>query len=44
MREAIKDVKLQGIKKILLHSSDMAKSIYENLGFAEGKNYFELKI
>ena len=43
-REAIEDVKNQGIKKILLHSSDMAKSIYYELGFSEGKNYFELKM
>ena len=44
MREAINDVKSQGIKKILLHSSDMAKSVYEKLGFVKGENYFELKM
>jgi len=44
IREAIDDVKTKGIKRILLHSSDMARSIYENLGFAEGKNYFGLNL
>ena len=43
MKEAINDIKKQGIKKILLHSSEEAKSIYGNIGFSEGKNYFELK-
>jgi len=44
MREAINNVKSHGISKILLHSSDMAKSFYEKLGFVEGKDYFELRI
>jgi len=44
MREAINNVKSLGIKRILLNSSDMAKSLYENLGFMESKNYFELKM
>lgn len=40
--EAIDDLKTQGIKKILLHSSDMAKTMYENLGFVEGTNYMSI--
>jgi len=44
VREAIDDLKSQGIGKILLHSSDMAKPLYEGLGFAEGKNYMSLYI
>ena len=44
MREAINDVKQLGIKRILLHSTDMAKSLYENLGFKESRNNFELKM
>jgi len=43
IREAVNDVLSQGIKKVLLHSTDMVKSIYENIGFVEGKNYFVLK-
>jgi hypothetical protein len=34
----------QGIGKILLHSSDMAKPMYESLGFVEGKNYMSINI
>ena len=41
-QEAINEAKSLGIKKILLNSSHMAKSIYEKLGFSNGKNYFEL--
>lgn len=40
----IHDVETQGVRKILLHSSDMAKSIYLKLGFTEGKNYLEFKM
>jgi len=43
MREAIDDVKSQGIKRVLLSSSDMAKPLYVNLGFVECKDYYELK-
>ncbi|MFF2484628.1 GNAT family N-acetyltransferase [Paenibacillus sp. NPDC058071] len=42
--EAINDLKAQGIKKILLHSSDMARPMYESLGFVEGKNYMSTNI
>ncbi|WP_409340325.1 GNAT family N-acetyltransferase [Paenibacillus sp. MBLB4367] len=42
--EAIDDLKAQGIGKILLHSSDMAKPMYESLGFVEGKNYMSINI
>ncbi|WP_052414718.1 MULTISPECIES: GNAT family N-acetyltransferase [unclassified Paenibacillus] len=42
--EAIDDLKAQGIRKILLHSSDMAKPMYESLGFVEGKNYMSINI
>jgi ribosomal protein S18 acetylase RimI-like enzyme len=42
--EAIVDLKTQGIRKILLHSSDMAKPMYESLGFVEGKNYMSANI
>ncbi|MBD3918383.1 GNAT family N-acetyltransferase [Paenibacillus sp. PR3] len=42
--EAIGDLKMQGIRKILLHSSDMAKPVYEGLGFIEGKNYMSINI
>lgn len=42
--EAIDDLKTQGIRKILLHSSDMAKPMYESLGFVEGKNYMSIHI
>ncbi len=44
VREAIDDLKAQGILKILLHASDMAKPMYESLGFVESKNYMSLKI
>ncbi|CAH1201566.1 hypothetical protein PAECIP111893_01657 [Paenibacillus plantiphilus] len=44
VREAIDDLKSQGIRKILLHSSDMAKPVYESLGFIEGKNYMSINI
>ena len=44
IRQAVADVKAQGIKKILLHSSDMARSVYEGLGFAEGENFFVLNL
>lgn len=44
VHEAIDDLKTQGIRKILLHSSDMAKSMYESLGFVEGKNYMSINI
>ncbi|MFF2019223.1 GNAT family N-acetyltransferase [Paenibacillus sp. NPDC058177] len=40
--EAIDDLRTQGIKKILLHSSDMAIPLYESLGFVEGKNYMSI--
>ncbi|WP_164716480.1 GNAT family N-acetyltransferase [Paenibacillus whitsoniae] len=40
--KAIDDLKEQGIRKILLHSSDIAKPMYVNLGFIEGKNYMTL--
>ncbi|QJD86633.1 GNAT family N-acetyltransferase [Cohnella herbarum] len=42
--EAIDDLKTQGIRKILLHSSDMAKPLYERFGFVEGKNYLSINI
>ncbi|MFC3745379.1 GNAT family N-acetyltransferase [Paenibacillus sp. GCM10012306] len=42
--EAIDYLKAQGIRKILLHSSDMAKSMYESLGFVEGKNFMSINI
>jgi ribosomal protein S18 acetylase RimI-like enzyme len=42
LHEAIKDAQSQGIKKILLNSTDMAKAIYEKLGFAKGESYYEL--
>jgi GNAT superfamily N-acetyltransferase len=42
--EAIDDLKIQGIRKILLHSSDMAKPMYESLGFVEGKNYMSKNV
>ncbi|MEK5256544.1 GNAT family N-acetyltransferase [Paenibacillus sp. FSL F4-0125] len=42
--EAIDDLKAQGIRKILLHSSDMGKPMYESLGFVEGKNYMSINI
>ncbi len=42
--EAIVDLKTQGIRKILLHSSCMAKPMYEGLGFTEGKNYMSMNI
>ncbi|MEK8131834.1 GNAT family N-acetyltransferase [Paenibacillus filicis] len=42
--EAVGDLKTQGIRKILLHSSDMAKPMYEGLGFIEGKNYMSMNI
>lgn len=42
--EAIDNLKAQGIGKILLHSSDMAKPMYESLGFVEGKNYMSINI
>ena len=42
--EAVEDLKTQGISRILLHSSDMAKPMYESLGFIEGKNYMSIHI
>jgi ribosomal protein S18 acetylase RimI-like enzyme len=42
--QAQDDLKAQGIRKILLHSSDMAKPMYEGLGFVEGKNYMSINI
>ncbi|WP_268802149.1 MULTISPECIES: GNAT family N-acetyltransferase [unclassified Paenibacillus] len=44
VREAAEDLKIQGIRKILLHSSDMAKQMYESLGFVEGKNYMSINM
>ncbi|BBI33484.1 GNAT family N-acetyltransferase [Cohnella abietis] len=42
--KAIDDLKTQGIRKILLHSPDMAKPMYERFGFIEGKNYLSKSI
>lgn len=42
--EAVDDLKTQGIGKVLLHSSDVAKPMYESLGFVEAKNYMSLNI
>lgn len=42
--EAIEDLNTLGIRKVLLHSSDMAKPVYESLGFIEGKNYMSINI
>ncbi|WP_237179155.1 GNAT family N-acetyltransferase [Paenibacillus sp. MMS18-CY102] len=42
--EAMGDLKAQGIRKILLHSSDMARPMYESLGFVEGKSYMTMRI
>lgn len=42
--EAIDELKTQGVRKILLHSSDMAKPMYEGLGFVEGTNYMLMNI
>lgn len=44
VHEAAEDLKIKGIKKILLHSSDMAKPMYEGLGFVEGKNCMSINI
>jgi GNAT superfamily N-acetyltransferase len=44
MKNVIEVAKSQGIKKILLHSSEMAKPVYENLGFEEGTNYYVMKL
>jgi len=44
MTNVIQVAKTQGIKKILLHSSEAAKSVYENLGFDEGTNYYVMKL
>jgi len=43
MKNVIEVAKSQGIKKILLHSSETAKPVYEKLGFDEGTNYYEMK-
>ena len=42
MREVINDVKAQGIKKILLNSTDMGRSMYEKLGFIKNERYYEM--
>jgi len=42
--EAIDDLKAQGVGKTLLHSSGMAKPMYEKFGFVEGKNYMSINI
>jgi len=44
IHKASDDAAAQGVKKILLHSSDEAASFYKNLGFSEGVNYFDMKI
>jgi ribosomal protein S18 acetylase RimI-like enzyme len=41
LHEAIKDAQAQGIKKVLLNSTDMAISIYEKLGFTKCESYYE---
>jgi len=42
MSEIINDAKELGIKKILLNSTDMGKSIYEKLGFIKNDRYYEM--
>ena len=44
MREVLSDAERQGIKSILLNSTDMAVSIYERLGFAKSESYYVLSI
>ncbi|WP_084781605.1 GNAT family N-acetyltransferase [Paenibacillus sp. D9] len=44
VHEAAEDLKIQGIRKILLHSSDMANPMDESLGIAEGKNCMSINI
>jgi len=44
MTAVIEVAKSQGTKKILLHSSEMAKPVYEKLGFEEGVNYYAMKL
>ncbi|UJF34190.1 GNAT family N-acetyltransferase [Paenibacillus hexagrammi] len=42
--EAKEELATLGVRKILLHSSDMAKPMYEKFGFVEGKNYMSINI
>jgi len=44
MSEAINDIKEQGIKKILLNSTDVGKPMYEKLGFIKNECYYEMML
>ncbi len=44
IKEGVSELKGRGIGRILLHSSDMAKPLYEKLGFEAGSNYMVRKL